>query len=274
MEKVGSIVIVLTVLLSAALFSVASQAVAHPTMGGAIFSQSESLNWAGYVAVSSDYSVHNATMSLIIPDTSTSGNSYAAFWVGIDGYNDNTVEQTGILAEPSGFGHNEHTVYLVWYEFYPAAPVYASFTAQAGDYVYASVTYEGSQTFTTSISVYTPSGQLVGTLTDTATVSGALDDSAEWIVEAPSSSTGILPLANFGTAYFGYDYTGIHTTDYASISGLFAPMGAFSPTEIVMVNSAGQAMAVPSAVSSDGTSFYVTYEATSSHHGPHFGRAQ
>ncbi|CAC11464.1 hypothetical protein [Thermoplasma acidophilum] len=74
---------------------------------------SESLNWAGHAVVPSDGSAHNVTMSLIIPNTDTSGNSYAAFWVGIDGYNDNTAERTGILGEPSGYGHNSKTVYKV-----------------------------------------------------------------------------------------------------------------------------------------------------------------
>ncbi|MCY0851360.1 MAG: G1 family endopeptidase [Thermoplasma acidophilum] len=230
---------------------------------------SESLNWAGYVAVAGDDSVHNVTMSLIIPNTDTSGNSYAAFWVGIDGYNDNTVEQTGILAEPSGHGHNSKTVYEVWYEFYPAAPVYASFTASAGDHVYASVTYDGSGQFTTHISVYTSGGQFVGALNATQSVSGSLDDSAEWIAEAPASSSGILPLANFGTVYYGQDYTQINMTNYATVSGVYSSMGTFNPTEIIMVNQAGQPEATPSAISNDGTSFYITYDQSATGHHVH-----
>ncbi|PYB68881.1 peptidase A4 [Thermoplasma sp. Kam2015] len=231
-------------------------------------STTSSENWAGYVITSSDYSVHNVSMSMIIPNTDTSGNSYAAFWVGIDGYNDNTVEQTGILAEPSGFGHNSKTVYKVWYEFYPAAPVYASFSASAGDYVYANVTYNGYGSFTTYIMVETSGGQIIGTFTGHATVSNALDDSAEWIVEAPASTSGILPLADFGVAEFGYDSTHISLTNYATVSGNYEPMGYFSPTEIIMVNQAGQPQATPSAISADLTSFNVTFDQTvTAHHG-------
>lgn len=229
----------------------------------------ESSNWAGYAVVSSNDSVHNASMSMIIPTTDTSGNSYAAFWVGIDGYNDQTVEQTGILAEPSGHGHNSQTIYCVWYEFYPSAPVYASFTASAGDYVYANVTYDGGSSFSTFISVTTSSGNLVGTFSGHVSVKGARDDSAEWITEAPASSTGILPLANFGTVDYGHDYTGIKLTNYATIGGHFATMGSFSLTGIIMVNQQGQSEATPSAISSDGTSFTVTYDQSSTSHSHH-----
>ncbi|MEM3852592.1 MAG: G1 family glutamic endopeptidase [Methanomassiliicoccales archaeon] len=232
-----------------------------------LFGTSDSLNWAGYVVTGSDGSVANVSVSFIIPNTDTSGGSYAAFWVGIDGFSGSTVEQTGILAEPSGFGHKTTTVYEVWYEFYPAAPVYASFTAEAGDYVYANVTYNGGNSFTTYISVMTPSGSVIGTFGTTQVVSGAADNSAEWIVEAPASGGKILPLANFGTIYFGFDNTGIKMTNYATVNGNYGPMGGFSLTEVVMVSQTGQPKAAPSAVSSDGTSFSVSYDQSVGGHG-------
>lgn len=238
------------------------------------YGNTSSLNWAGYAAVGSIGSVHNVSISFIIPSTDTSGGSYAAFWVGIDGYNDGTVEQTGILAEPSGNGAHAHTVYEVWYEFYPAAPVYASFTASAGDYVYANVTHNVNGTFTTYIKVSTSNGSSVGTLTATATVSSAEDDSAEWIAEAPASGGRILPLADFGTVDYGSYYTKIGFTNYATINDSYEPMGSFNPVEIIMVSSNGTPQATPSAIFSDGTSFSITYDQTqvTKHPGPHFGK--
>ncbi|MEM4108842.1 MAG: G1 family glutamic endopeptidase, partial [Conexivisphaerales archaeon] len=236
---------------------------------GAIFkenigeSSSQSLNWAGYVIPSSDFSVNDVYGSWIIPTVNTGGNSYVAFWVGIDGYNDSTVEQTGILAEPSGHGPHSSTIYKVWYEFYPASPVYAAFTASAGDNVNATVSYNPTTgNFTTSITVYSTSGKVVGTLTHTQKVKGALDDSAEWIVEAPSSTGSILPLANFGTVYFGKDYTGFSGTNYATIGGSTRPISLFSYVSITMVSTSGTPMATPSTLSPDGTSFSVTYDQT------------
>ena len=236
-------------------------------------SVTESENWAGYAVTASNYSVSNVTASFIVPTVNTGGNSYAAFWVGIDGFNDGTVEQTGIIAEPTGHGPHSSTEYQVWYEFYPAAPVYASFTAAPGDSVYATVSYDNqTEYFTTCISVSSSTGH-VGTFSHSQTVSGAQDDSAEWIVEAPASGGEILPLADFGTAYFGYSNTGIANTNYATISGVHDPIGSFtSATEIIMVSSSGVPEATPSALSSNGTSFSVTYDqsSTSTHrHGSH-----
>ena len=236
-------------------------------------SVTESENWAGYAVTSGNYSVSNVTASFIVPTVNTGGNSYVAFWVGIDGFNDGTVEQTGIIAEPTGHGPHSSTEYLVWYEFYPAAPVYASFSAAPNDTVYATVSYNSTTgNFTTCISVSSSTGH-VGTFSHSQTVSGAQDDSAEWIVEAPASAGKILPLANFGTAYFGENYTEIENTNCATISGHHGSIGSFtSATEIIMVSNSGVPEATPSALSPNNTSFYVTYDqsSTSTHgHGPH-----
>jgi hypothetical protein len=270
------LIAVLIVVLGFSLVPLSVHAAQSPT--GAIFKEniaesfSTSLNWAGYVITSNDNTVHNVTGSWIIPTVDTSGNSYVAFWVGIDGYNDSTVEQTGILAEPSGHGPHSTTIYEVWYEFYPASPVYASFTASAGDYVYGWVSYSSiTGEFTTHIAVYASSSDYpssaIGTLTHTQSVTGALDNSAEWIVEAPSSTSGILPLANFGTVYFGYDNTGISGTNYATIGSTTGTMGSFEPIAITMVSISGTPEATPSSLSPDGTSFNVTYVQSVTSHG-------
>ncbi|MEM0134275.1 MAG: G1 family glutamic endopeptidase [Thermoplasmatales archaeon] len=227
---------------------------------------STSLNWAGYVVTASQGAISRVDGSFTIPTVDTGGNSYASFWVGIDGFNDGTVEQTGILAEPSGHGPHSSTEYLVWYEFYPSAPVYASFTAAAGDIVHAFVNYSSfTNEFTTYIAVFTPSMTQVGTFGHTQLVSGALDDSAEWIVEAPSSVSGILPLANFGTAYFGSDYTPISLTNYVTISGVSGPISSFSYQSITMVTTNGTPEATPSSLTADGTSFTVVYNQVTGH---------
>ena len=276
----NSVVLIMVLGLMVAFMAV--PAVSHsPTVAPALnnrdvgfsFGNTSSLNWAGYAVTGSDYSVTNVTASFTIPTVNTGGNSYAAFWVGIDGFNDNTVEQTGILAEPSGHGPHATTVYEVWYEFYPAAPVYANFSAAPGDYVYAWVNYNvTSGIFTTFIKVTSSSGT-VGILKDSQTVSGALAKSAEWIVEAPSSVSGILPLADFGTAYFGMNYTGISNTNYATVSGATGSIGSFSSnTSITMVSSSGTPEAVPSPLNDNGTSFYVTYVQSSSSGHSHGGK--
>lgn len=62
----------------------------------------ESDNWSGYAVTGSGF--NDAEGSWIQPkaDCSKTPNSYAAIWVGIDGYSDSTVEQTGTLIYCNG----------------------------------------------------------------------------------------------------------------------------------------------------------------------------
>jgi hypothetical protein len=76
--------------------------------------------------------------------------------------------------------------------------------------------------------------------------------SAEWVVEAPSSQFGVLPLADFGTVTF----TGCE----AKISGVTGPISDFAWDEVTMVTSNGRTVkAQPSALAANGSSFSVTW---------------
>ncbi len=216
-----------------------------------------SLNWSGYAVTGSSGSFTSVSGSWTVPSlTCAPGNQYAAFWAGIDGFNSNTVEQTGVLAECS----SGTILYSAWYEFYPASPVYApsSDTVKPGDTVSATVTYSSS------------SGTFTATLTDTTqgwtyaspatSVSGAAQSSAECITERPAIGGSLTKLANFGIVYFGYDNTGVSSTCSANGSA-FGSFGA-SVQEITMVDFAGRILAQPSSLSGDGSSFSVTWKAS------------
>ena len=183
--------------------------------------QAESTNWSGYAATSGTYT--RVAASWTEPAGSCkSGDQYSSFWVGLDGYNSNTVEQTGSDTDCSG----KTPKYYAWYELYPNASVSYSSTLAPGDHLTASVTYAGSNKFSLSIADTTRgwSHTTIGTL------AGAARSSAEVIVEAPccTASGAILPLTNFGTV---------------SITGAQANGAAFGNaggvTEIGMVDSAG-----------------------------------
>jgi len=94
-----------------------------------------------------------------------------------------------------------------------------------------------------------------------STVHRAQQSSAEWIAEAPSSSGGILPLANFGTVNFGLDHTSVSNTCFATINGSTAAFGTFGANvqKITMVTSGGATKASPSNPSTDSTSFSVSW---------------
>jgi hypothetical protein len=216
---------------------------------------STSTNWSGYAVLGTSFT--SAKGSWKVPTaTCTTGDQYAAFWVGIDGYqsNSDTVEQTGTDSDCDG----KNPSYYAWYEFYPKGSFnIGSLTIKPGDEMSASVTYNGSE-FTITIEDVTTGKSF----SKSATVASAKRSSAEWIAEAPccTASDGILPLADFGTVLFGKDSTGVSTTDNATDSTTNGDIGSFSSIEqINMAKKNGTKEATTSALSSDGTSFSVVW---------------
>jgi hypothetical protein len=153
---------------------------------------STSTNWSGYAVTGSRFTRVSAQWTE--PSVSCSGTAYSSFWVGLDGDTSGTVEQTGTDADCSG----STPKYYAWYEMYPKFPVNLSGTVRPGDHLSASVTTNGNGSFTLTISDSTQGW----TNTTTQRLKRATLASAEVIAEAPSSSGGVLPLANFGTVSF------------------------------------------------------------------------
>jgi len=211
-------------------------------------------NWSGYAVTGAANSFTYAAGSWVVPAVTCASRkaSYAAFWVGLDGYNSSTVEQTGTLAECD----KEKPIYFAWYEFYPAAlTTINTITVTPGDVMSAWVSYANDE-FTTWLEDVTTGV----TFSISSAVTGAERSSAEWIAEAPSSSSGVLPLADFGTALFGTDSTGVAGTNCATAGGSCEPIGSYSTWEAITMESRRKLEAVPSALSSDGTSFSVAYQ--------------
>jgi hypothetical protein len=153
---------------------------------------STSTNWSGYAVTGGHYT--SVSSSWTEPTAKCSGTAYSSFWVGLDGDTSNTVEQTGTDADCSG----STPQYYAWYEMYPKYPVNLRNPVQPGDHMTASVTTDGSGRFTLTISDSTRNW----TYSTTQRLQSAKLASAEVIAEAPSSSGGVLPLANFGTVSF------------------------------------------------------------------------
>src|SRR5947209_2586719 len=217
-----------------------------------------STNWSGFAVTGSAGSVSDAKGSWVVPTIQgncPSTNQYSSFWVGIDGYSSGTVEQTGTDSDCQ----NGVPTYYAWYEFYPHPSFLINgITVHPGDTMSAEASFGGSR-FTVTITDVT-TGQ---SFSKSARVASAQRSSAEWIAEAPSSSGGILPLADFGTVILGLDNTGQANTNYATISGTTGAIGSFGANVqvITMVSqSNGATKASPSALSSDGTSFSVTWK--------------
>src|ERR1700730_15212746 len=105
-------------------------------------------NWSGYAATSSTPFTYVSTEFVEPTVTCTSAHNafvYTSNWVGLDGFNDQTVEQDG----SSGFcaaRHGTTPVYYAWIEMYPA-PTVREFNINAGDVISASVAYSTGGNF-------------------------------------------------------------------------------------------------------------------------------
>ena len=190
------------------------------TRGG--FTTVQSSNWSGYAVTGGTGAFTSVSASWTEPTATCPSRTaqYASFWVGLDGYSSGSVEQTGTDADCSG-----HTpVYYGWYEMYPAYPVNFSNTVKPGDQMSASVTFSGTASYTLVLRDATRGW----TQTVLATQSGLARSSAEAITEAPSSNSGVLPLADFGTV--SYSVSAANGTS----------LGSQNPIEIVMVDKSGR----------------------------------
>jgi hypothetical protein len=208
---------------SAAVFNGTAQGISHTF-------HSTSSNWSGYAATGRQFTSVSATWTQ--PAVSCgSQTTYSSFWVGLDGDGSNSVEQTGTEADCSG----GRPVYSSWYEMYPKYPVNFSNPVSPGDVFHASVTYNGNGAFTLVLTDQTKGW----TRTVNATLKNPALASAEVIAEAPSSSSGVLPLANFGSVGF--------SASKANGSSL----SSFAPDKITMA-SGSTTKAVPGSISSGG----------------------
>ncbi|HXB49823.1 MAG TPA: G1 family glutamic endopeptidase [Streptosporangiaceae bacterium] len=199
--------------------------------------QAESTNWSGYAVTGSNGAFKSVSASWTQPTatcTSRRADQYAAFWVGLDGYSSNSVEQTGTDSDCAGRTPD----YYGWYEMYPANPVYYTNPVEPGDSISASVTFSGTETYTLVLKDNTRGW----TQTQNINESGFARSSAEVITEAPccTASGGILPLADFGAI------------NYTASSDNGGSMGTQSPTSIVMIDNSGLDKDSTSSMSSSG----------------------
>jgi Peptidase A4 family len=204
----------------------------------------ESYNWSGYAVTGTDFTEAKGSWTVPTITCTKSPNAWAVFWVGIDGYSNSTVEQTG-----TGVWCDRSTpVYFAWYEFYPAASITIStITITPGDKISASITYTGSK-FTAKIEDVTTAK----TFSISKAVSGAQRASAEWIAEAPETVTGIVNLADFTKANFGV--AGPNSATDSTVTGVINDFGS-NVEAITQVDDTNFKEANPSVLGTNGSSF-------------------
>jgi Peptidase A4 family len=205
--------------------------------------QVQSTNWSGYADTGKAFST--VTGNWTEPSAScTSTTSLAAFWVGIDGYSSDSVEQDGTLIEC----YKGAAYYFTWWEMYPSNDIQVvGETLEPGDSISASVVRSGTS-YTLKV---TDSTHPANSFSTTATCSCA-NTSAEWIAEAPSGTSGVYPLSHFSKLTMSGA-----TVKTTSKSGVIS---SFTDHEITMVDTSGNVEAQPGALSSNGKWFNVTWK--------------
>jgi hypothetical protein len=221
---------------------------------------SYNLIWAGYAVTGKDFTQVQGSWIVTAVDCTKTPNTDSSEWVGIDGWTSNTVEQIGTDADCNG----KTPFYYVWYEFYPLNTIVINNVSIApGDKFSGSVTYEGENEYTVSITNDT-TGQSFSKEVAFKGADGSgvpPRNSAEWIEEMDGNE-----LSDFGVDSFGEFYTGVSGgTDVAtdsSISGGIDVFGSAVQKSISTKNgtSGGKDTAVPSTLASDGSSFTVTWK--------------
>lgn len=211
-------------------------------------------NWAGYADSGSNEKYTKVSSSWTQPaltcPSSGSGYQIAVFWVGIDGFSNNTVEQGG----SEGYCYGGKAYYATWWEHWPVNDIqYVGKTVKPGDKITASVVRSGTKYTVKVTDSTTPANSFTHSFSCSA--SSCQDTSAEWIAEAPNMGTGnpnqLYPLADFHK-WSDSNSAVANATTAGNIK-------SFPDDEITMVGT-NDTKASPSALNSAGTAFSVTWK--------------
>jgi hypothetical protein len=157
-------------------------------------SVSQSTNWSGYAKTGS---FTTATGHWTVPTVSGSGNHFSSQWVGIDGFNNSNLIQTGTEADVQG----GRATYDAWWEILPAAEtVIPTITVHPGDSMTGTVGKVSGTTWKITLTDNTTGASF----TTNKTYRGA-GTSAEWIEEATSVNGVIGAPPRFST----FSFTGL-----------------------------------------------------------------
>jgi hypothetical protein len=203
-------------------------------------------NWAGAAISTAGVTEISGTFTVPKPSVPAGGNSQTEYcgaaWVGIDGFTNADLIQTGVLwcIEDGEF------LYEAWYEYLPASLVaYSGISVSAGSVITVTATKTGTNSGVTTLS----SGGKTVSHTFSRQNSPLPGASAEWIVEDFSSDDSLVPFANFGSVTF--------TGASAVINGVTVTPGGDGAIIVDLENASNQV--ITSSTLSGGT-LTVNYE--------------
>ena len=209
--------------------------------------------WSGYMVAPDSQTplVTSVSGSWTVPQVKPSeNNTFLGVWVGIGGYGEDTLIQTGTEQE-----YLEGRVsYYAWYELLPAHLVrIPSLHVRPGDLITASVSLvsQNANRWSIEINDVTRSEQFTKVVVYNSSM-----QSAEWIIERPLVNDSISTLANFGNATF--------TDCKATINGVTGTIGNFSYSQLIMHEDGDTPLVSVSPLNEMGSGFTVTYIETPS----------
>jgi hypothetical protein len=201
---------------------------------------SSSSNWSGYVVGGGIFT--SVTGTWVVPNVAANASGADATWVGIGGLQSRDLIQAGTQAMVDGSGTVE---YSSWIEMLPASSRIVPLSVTAGDSVTATITQRTATDWTIAMKNNT-----TGDTYNVTVQYSSSNSSAEWIQEAPSIGRGLVSLDQFGTLQF--------SGASAVRDGKSMSLAALGAKAITMINGQGQAIAQPSTIGSDGSSFTVS----------------
>jgi len=200
-----------------------------------------SSNWSGYAVTGTAFTAVTGSWS-VQSVSATKKASYSSQWIGIDGFNNSSLIQTGTESDyVQGAAR-----YAAWWEILPAAEtVIPSLQVRPGDVMSASVSNSGNGKWTITITDTTTRGSF----TTVQSYSGP-QTSAEWIEEAPTVGGRVAQLAHYASP---------QTFAPGTVNGANPNLVAADGGDMIQQR---QIVSTPSNPDSDGDGFNVSRSST------------
>lgn len=219
----------------------------HPRIGAKLPSGSTSnagwasSNWSGYALSSGLYTSITGSWTVTAVSPSTKA-TYSSTWIGIDGFTDSNLIQTGTEADY----YNGSAHYNAWWEILPAAETrISSISVQPGDVMSADIHQVSSGSW--SITIADARGNQSFNIIQS--YSGQLS-SAEWIEEAPTVGGRVATLAHYGSPL---------TVDPGTVNGHNPGLATADSGVMIQGHGAGQQVSTPSLPDGDTDGFNMAY---------------
>jgi hypothetical protein len=200
-----------------------------------------STNWSGYAVTGKKNTFHSISGEWMVPKVKPNKKTvYSSAWIGIDGFNNNSLIQTGTGQDYiNGSAH-----YYAWWEILPAGETKIPFPISPGDHMHAKIRKLGKGKWSILLTNHTKHW----TFSTVQSYSGP-QTSAEWIIEAPSVNSRVTTLVNYGKIAF----------DQAAVNGKNPKLTRTRGGVMIQRNAR---VSTPSTPNGDRNGFVVSYGST------------